>query len=85
MELQELIKLIEQDREQRELSREKFANLVGVTGSAYYRQRAEDRNMGILTVRKYAKFYKAEGNIKMLRALAAYTIQLLIEQVQIEL
>lgn len=71
-----VMELIEQERIERNMSAEKFANMIGVTTTTYSRQRRGKQELGMETFQAYAKFARKVGNITLLRALGAFALHL---------
>ena len=74
--MEDLMVLIEQERTERGISAEKFANLIGVTTTTYSRQRRGKQELGMETFQAYARFARETRNLVLLRALGAFSLGL---------
>lgn len=72
--MSEVMALIEQEREKRKISAEKFAIEIGVTSTTYSRHTNNRQKLGIDALQAYAKFARKIGNVDILRALGSYAL-----------
>lgn len=82
--MDQLIKLIDETRDAQGLSREKFANSVGITLSTYSRQRNGKAAIGIESVQLYAQYAIAHGHTDILQALGAYALGVPANKIKVE-
>lgn len=78
-----VMELMEQERVERGLSAERFANLIGITTTTYSRQRRGKQELGMETFQAYAKFARKAGNVTLLRALGAFALHLEPDEITI--
>jgi len=75
----ELMELIR--KRQGDMSIEEFANKMGARTATLSRQYNGERQLGIDTLRRYATYFRMQGDEEMLRALAAYALGFEIDNV----
>lgn len=83
MKMEQLMELIEQEKNRSGLSAEKFANLVGVTSTTFSRQTNIKQDMEIKSVRAYARYAKQVRNSTLLQALGAYALGLEPDEISV--
>ena len=70
----QVMELLEQERKRRDMSAEKFANLIGMTAATYSRQHTGKHNLGMDSFRRYAAYAREAGNLELLKALGAFAL-----------
>ncbi len=74
MKMAELVELLK-DR-QGDLPTEVYANRMGIRGVTLWRYYTEQRGVSINAIRKMAHYFQMQNDEEMLRALAAYALDL---------
>lgn len=74
MKMAEIIKMIKSRQEQAEVSTEKYANRIGITGAALWRYYNTNREMDLGVIRAMGKFYQAQNDQEMINALKEYAV-----------
>lgn len=72
MNVAELMEMI--SRRQGDLSNEKYARNLDVSGTTLFRWRKGERAPNLEAIRNMARFYKQQGDTEMLDALSAYAL-----------
>jgi predicted transcriptional regulator len=72
MEMAELMELIKQ--RQGDMSIEEFANKMGTRAATLYRQYNGERQLGIDALRRYAAYFRDQGDDEMIHALKSYAL-----------
>lgn len=72
MNVAELMEMI--SRRQGEMSNERYARNLDVSGTTLFRWRKGERAPNLETIRNMAKYYKQQGDTEMLDALSAYAL-----------
>lgn len=70
----ELVGLIKTRQEAAKLSTEKYANRIGITGTALWRYYNTNREMDLKVIRAMGKFYQAQNDEEMISALKEYAV-----------
>lgn len=80
----QLMQLIDETRDAKGLSKERFANNVGITLATYSRQMSGKTAVGIESIHLYAQYAKTHGHKGMLQALGAYALSVPMNKIKIE-
>lgn len=82
--MSEIMALIKQAQDRSGLTDEKFAHAVGLTSTTYSRQNNSRQNLGLETLRLYAKYARLAGDAELLNALGAYALGMEPDEVTIK-
>jgi len=64
---------------QGELSNEKYANTIGLTGTTLWRYHAGKTNIDVSGIQKFSEFYIKKEDAQMIGALIAYSLGIKLE------
>lgn len=70
----EIVRMIKTRQEQANVSTEKYANRIGITGAALWRYYNTPREMDLKVIRAMGRFYREQGDQEMINALKEYAV-----------